>query len=355
MKTFIVSFCLILVLGCQQPTSFHNSVLSNQSPEEVVQNLILAYTERNIDRYMSSFSEDSKFSDGGNFLWGKKLEEEIHQKMFATAKSIGLQIVELVTDNYTKSNKTAIYHYFLELEFSTEQILQARGQLELGFTKNEFNNWQINSFRDIEGGLNKSSKIEFNTSVNPDSIDYFPLRVGNQWTYQDRINPSLPDFETNVTDSVIIRDNLYFHLDSFPFVTNAFYRVNSLQQLNLFVPSDSSELTIYKFTAAIGDSWTLHLPNDPDSMTVELISQKDSLAVSAGTFTNILEFLITDFNSGARFFCEFAPSIGLVRQRGENQELALKGACINGQKYPIITDVEIHYFSWTQIKKSFNL
>jgi hypothetical protein len=89
-------------------------------------------------------------------------------------------------------------------------------------------------------------------------------------------------------------------------------------------------------------------------MVVELISHKDSVTAPAGTFKDVLEFLITDYNSGSRYLFEFAANIGVIWKDGTNQVLALKRAFVNGKKYPVVVSVGTRHFNWTQIKMSFN-
>lgn len=350
----VMSFGIFgLILSCSNPTSFHEAIAVNSTPEAVIQNLIFSYNSRNLDKYLSNFSEDCQFRKNSEFLWGISQEEQIHERLFASVNEVDLKLEEITSEQVTEKQQVIVYSYELSIKLPTEQVLLANGRVQFEFMRDVQERWRIQSFREIKDQFSKSEKAVSTKSTTEDSVDYFPLQVGNKWIYQDLVNPNFPDFEVNVTDSSIIHGNLYFHLDRFPFVTDAFYRVDSLQQLNLFMPSDSSELTIYKFTAGVGDSWSVHLPGDPDSMIVELTSRKDSLAVPAGTFTDVLEFLITDFNSGARFICEFSADVGLIRQTGENQVLELKGARVNGNEIGVVTGIKNESLDWTQIKEGF--
>jgi len=351
----LTSLCYLFLISsliscCTQPTDFEGGKFVAHTPEDVVANLSQAYEEKNLDGYLSMFSEDCQFLYGSDYLWGKSQEQRVHQMMFAAAKDIELKLTEAWNEEATKTIRRTVYHYYLQVQLDTRETLEAQGQVEMGFAKTPSDIWQIQSFRELKTALEKWGQPESINLAESDSVNYFPLRVGNEWVYVDQINPSLPDFQVSVTDSAIIRGNLYYYLDLFPFVTRAFYRVDSLQQLNLFTPEDSSELTIYNFNAEIGDSLIVQLSGDDFPMIVELISRKDSLTVPAGTFADVLEFLITDFNSGSRFFYEFAAEIGMLRQRGHNQQLVLKSAFVNGE---VIVSVEALKYNWTKIKMSF--
>jgi hypothetical protein len=349
-------YFIFFTFGCEHPTELGEWTSHHRSPEEAVTALKRSYAERNLDLYMSSLSEESRFGDATEYLWGIEQEKTIHQKMFASAKEIDLDINELLVDESAYTYKSTIYNYRLNVQLRNEQVLEAQGQASLEFVQNKLGFWQINSFREINTARNIPSNKTVRTSTANDSIDYFPLTVGNYWNYYDRINPTLPDVQAIVTDSLIIRGNLYYSFQQFGFpffIQPAFVRVNSIQQLIIFIPPDSSELTIFDLGATIGDSLFLQFPGAHDVMIVELQSKRDSLKVPAGTFANVLEFLITDFGSGSRYIYEFAANVGIIRQRGTNQELVLKNAQVNGKKYPLITGVETRFLSWSQIKLRF--
>jgi len=121
----------------------------------------------------------------------------------------------------------------------------------------------------------------------------------------------------------------------------------------MFFTCDSSEHAVFDLAAEVGDSLSFIPPGATGTVVVELCSQRDSLAVPAGTFPDVLEFVITDNNSGASLVYQFAANVGIIRQSATNQILALKSAFVNGETYPIITSVEPSYTSWTQIKSNF--
>lgn len=75
-----------VIFGCGLPTDYEAKIFSVRTPDEVVANLSQAYQEKNVERYLSSLSGDCRFSDGGEYLWGKTQEQKIHQRLFAAAK-----------------------------------------------------------------------------------------------------------------------------------------------------------------------------------------------------------------------------------------------------------------------------
>lgn len=342
----------LLLTGCLQPTEIDSESNLSQ-PESVVENLALAYNEKNLKRYMEKYSRQISFFDGMLELWGYDTEKRIHDKLFEQATRINLEMQRAGDMIVTDSSRQSAYNYRMSLELNHAPATMVEGEVVLDFIKNEDDNWLITSFRERNGKLNKPSNF---ASVPDDSVDYFPLRVGNSWTYEEQFAPGVKNRKVVIEDSVMIKGNLLYQAAApgyFFVISASFARQDSLKELILFVEDDSTERIIFDFAAAVGDSITFTPPNAFEEMVVELIGRKDSLAVPAGTFADVLEFLITDNNSGSRFLYEFAANIGLVRQRGTNQVMALKSAFINGKKYPVITHVKTKYTTWTQIKRRF--
>jgi len=266
---------------CSRPTEFEQANLVHLSPEEVVANLTLAYKDKNLERYLSSFSEECQFLEDSGYLWGKTPEEQIHRKMFTAVKDLDLKMAELRTEEATATTRRSVYNYRLKVELLRQQILQGDGQVTLDFARNGNGGWQVNSFRELKTGLRKLGQPVSSTVTNNDSVDYFPLRVGNRWTYENQLYPTMPDVQTTVTDSLIVRSRLYYKVQD-AFFSTSLLRVDSLQSLKMLMTEDSSEVTLFKFQAAVGDTWSYSYPNFGGRIVVELISRQDSLEVPAG-------------------------------------------------------------------------
>ncbi|MCH7677229.1 hypothetical protein IH879_20090 [candidate division KSB1 bacterium] len=342
---------LLLLTGCGQPTSV-DPEYTFHTPEDVVVNMRTAYEERDLERYLSSFAPHSTFLDGETLLWDFESERRIHSRMFAEVTALELDMHSLGSETQSDSSLLLAYRYRVTAQLASAPPMTAEGEVILEFMSNNEDSWQITSFHDRTGGLNKVS----NRVLMPqDSVDYFPLRVGNSWTYDEQFAPGTPDFEVLITDSLILKGNLYYQLQNGQCITaySNFIRVDSLRQLRMFFTCDSSEHAVFDLAAEVGDSLSFIPPGATGTVVVELCSQRDSLAVPAGTFPDVLEFVITDNNSGASLVYQFAANVGIIRQSATNQRLALKSAFVNGETYPVITSVEPSYTSWTQIKSNF--
>jgi len=351
--TFLCCTLLIanLIFGCAHPTDFEDGEFAAQTPEEVAAKLSRAYQETKLDGYLSLFSEDCRFLYGGEYLWGKTQEQKIHQRMFAAAKSIELKLTEALNEEANETSRRSIYSYYLQIELRSEETLKAQGLVELGLAKSTNGVWQINSFGELNTSLQKPAPTPSNTHVDNSVADYFPLRVGNTWLYKDRLITTRPEtLRTTITDTVVIHGNRYFRIKNSLYPTFDLIRLDSLK-LKTFVENDSTEMTVLGFNASIGDTLIVTFPYLPEPFIfiVELLRERDSVTVPAGTFKNIKEFLITDWNSGSRFLYEFAEGVGLIRQDGTNTINELISARVND----VIVSVETRRFDWTQIKRLF--
>lgn len=348
--SLLIAGCILLIFCACSPTQFD----TNTSPDHLIEDLMKAYEQRDLERYLGTFTETCTFGLAHKQLWDKDQEGKIHRRMFSQAREIELKIRALTMEAVSPTLKIGVYDYHLRLALQDHEMVQAEGQVALEFAQDGGGQWFINTFRELRSGLPRIADGTLRSQSTQDSVDYFPLTVGNHWTYEEQFAPNVPDVEVEVVDSLIIKGNLYYtlHDSGFPFFSNI-VRVDSLSQLRMFFTADSSERVVFDFGASVGDSVIFVPPGATDIMVVELISEQDSLRVPAGIFKDVLEFHICDFNSGSVWSYEFAADVGMIRQQGTNQELALKSALVNGTKYPIITGIPRKYLSWAQIKKRF--
>lgn len=350
MKLSITIFCMICISSsCTNPTSFQDSSGLNVTPEILINKLISAYQTQNVADYISVFSTNCQFKKDSQFLWGIKQEEQIHERMFASVTRVDLELNEIRSEQVTEKRKVTLYSYKLLVELPAEQVFLVAGQVELDLVKDVLETWRIQAFFEIKDGYGKAISTRL---TEDDNSDYLPLRVGNTWLYKNTFMPTLPEIRTTVTDSLMIQSTQYYRIDNFLYPAFCLNRLDSLL-FKTFVDEDSMELTVLDFDATIGDSLVFTFPNLTEPWVVELISEKDSVTVPAGTFLNVKEFLLTDFNSGSRFQYEFAAGIGIIRQRGSNTINELFSAEVNGKIYPVVTGIKSRLSTWTDLKQSF--
>jgi len=138
---------------------------------------------------------------------------------------------------------------------------------------------------------------------------YFPLKVGNSWTYHfSGMNGPLrseEDRTMSVIGAVLHGGKTYFKLDTpLPPVFRDTLLVRLDERGDMFVLQGDSESVRLKFSAPVGSSWG----------GLEVSSKGDSFKTSVGTFTNCvtIETLPPNFEPSTGYRMGFSPGVGLV-------------------------------------------
>ncbi len=146
------------------------------------------------------------------------------------------------------------------------------------------------------------------------SANYFPLAVGNSWTYTIEGRASSGNVTVRVTESVEAAGQQYFRLEGFT-PRSALVRVGSQGRVLEFRPDSGTEHLWYEFGAAEGTTWMSELPH-PCLETAKLASRSSVVDVPAGNFDDALVI-----RYGATICADagiqeevFAPEVGLVRR-----------------------------------------
>ncbi len=127
MARFIVAI-VIIMLGCGgQPTKF-DSKPNLLTPEGVVENMIVSYQEKNLERYMSNFAESSIFLDDEVKLWNFEVERRLHERMFAGAREIDLTMQPITSKTIVDGSVQSTYSYQAKLVRLSGVVMTASGQ-----------------------------------------------------------------------------------------------------------------------------------------------------------------------------------------------------------------------------------
>ncbi len=137
----------------------------------------------------------------------------------------------------------------------------------------------------------------------PSLSNYFPLQVGNWWTFSR-------SFTEKIIDTVRINDSLYFQFDQFRHFPNALLRMT--WDNKLIVRDNNAEQVWVDFSANIGDSWKVTTPFA--DWTVHLESKSDTVTVPAGTFTDCYRFWFQFHGADNDWVEWYAPGVGPVRR-----------------------------------------
>jgi len=139
----------------------------------------------------------------------------------------------------------------------------------------------------------------------PSLATYFPLQVGNWWTFSKSITET-------IIDTIRISDSLYYKFDQFRHSPNVLLRMTSDNKLVL--RDNVAEQVWLDFSANIGDNWKVTAPGCGSEWTVHLQSKTDTVTVPAGTFTNCYRFWF-QFNGADNDWVEwYAPGVGPVKR-----------------------------------------
>lgn len=155
--------------------------------------------------------------------------------------------------------------------------------------------------------------------------DYFPMQVGNSWTY------SFNDAEWNVqiTATKIMGGNLYFlFVRNFggEIDTTYFRKVENVIYINYL----GADYIYIDFNKATGEEWQSY-----ENFYVKINKMNMNVEVAAGNFNNVIEILLENSSVSDLFeFNRYAPNIGLIESIGFRRKSELKFAFVNGILYP---------------------
>ncbi|HEX9974490.1 MAG TPA: FlgD immunoglobulin-like domain containing protein [bacterium] len=169
-------------------------------------------------------------------------------------------------------------------------------------------------------------------SKEPSLALYFPLQVGNWWTFSKAITET-------IIDSMKISDNLYFQFDQFCHFPNALLRMTSDNKLLL--RDNAMEQVWLDFSANIGDSWKVFAQGGVSEWTVHLQSKTDTVKVPAGYFTNCYRFWFQFSGADNDWEEWYAPGVGPVKRTLYGFgliEYPLSAAYVNGFYLPTKID-----------------
>jgi hypothetical protein len=182
-----------------------------------------------------------------------------------------------------------------------------------------------------------------------DPAVYFPLEIGNEWTYIEVLFPpfmppdTLWDGPVVVAGMESINDTSYYSINGFPTLSRL-YRTDGAGKI--WGRMDGRDQLIFDFTLSEGQSYSFS--TGPDSIHVfEVTLQRGlSMEVSAGRFDDVALIYYrpvqTVLDSGGAFY--FAPGVGPIRWwYGMGFNGTLHRALIGGLT---ITDVEDRRDIW---------
>lgn len=146
------------------------------------------------------------------------------------------------------------------------------------------------------------------------TANYFPLEVGNSWTYQWRGAAAQGSASVKVTGQREMGGLVYYSLEGYT-PEPAWVRTNDRGQLVEFRPETGAELLWYDFGAPLGMTWEPQLPVDCLGQAT-ISSRSADMQTPAGDFSGALVVTYGPTECADAGFVEeaFVPRLGLVRR-----------------------------------------
>ncbi|MCO6445848.1 MAG: T9SS type A sorting domain-containing protein [Anaerolineae bacterium] len=152
-------------------------------------------------------------------------------------------------------------------------------------------------------------------------VNYFPLEVGNTWTYFTPLDPPFAEPDTiwdrsaGVSDVITANDTLYFRVN-YPFAPADTLRSDA--EGRIWARMQDQDVLLFDFTRDHGDVYTFGRPGDTLITFKVTVQRNQSIEVHAGRFEN---GIIISFDDPAWvddvFSFAFAPGVGIVYAYGE--------------------------------------
>jgi hypothetical protein len=176
-----------------------------------------------------------------------------------------------------------------------------------------------------------------------DNTTYFPLHIGDYWLYNEG---TLRQYGRKVEDSVRINDKKYYvrlvGVGNHSYEERDTVRLTEMNDVVFY--RDCEEYILYKFNAAIGDTWSY--TTNGIRYAVRLIEKVDSFQIQEGplmgTYQNVLEFRRDPVGYFDAWEVDYlAPGLGVIYRAMFLGQDILSGAVIDGKLYGDITTTAV--------------
>jgi len=151
--TLIVALFLLRCSGPVTPEQ-KEGYLPPTTPENVILNLQVSYTNKDIDGYLECLSEDFRFYYSGVGSWDKTEEERIHRNMFSGtngATEINLKLSGgWNLEGSSDSEWTLLRAYELKHTPNSGEVEIACGQVKFHLRQEEGGIWRIEKWVELD-------------------------------------------------------------------------------------------------------------------------------------------------------------------------------------------------------------
>ncbi len=190
--------------------------------------------------------------------------------------------------------------------------------------------------------------IPFRVHAQTADTSYFPLGVGNTWTYFQLLDPPNAPPDTlwrgiyTVAETILIQDTVYY-VTGYPFSLADTLRADG--QERIWARLHGKETLLFDFALAEGETYSFQSPALPDVNFQVSVQRGGPAEVGAGRFENILTIVFDDpqYIDEEHAFT-FAPGVGIVYAYGSLGDYEeLYSAHVGGQVITAINEEDARW------------
>jgi len=180
-----------------------------------------------------------------------------------------------------------------------------------------------------------------NSSSSSGTLDYFPMQLGNTWTYVDTAGGRDAEWSCSIVATSMVGEHEYFVFDKWPpffpadYVKSGEVIIRKTEHSDVVLRLGDEDILYYKFSDTTLDSMRV-VPAGGTKFITHLESIQDTVVTLAGTFNHCYRFLSYVAQvKGNEVRVGFAPQVGpvCIRLLASNEERLLKSAVVDGRYY----------------------
>jgi hypothetical protein len=162
--------------------------------------------------------------------------------------------------------------------------------------------------------------------LNPASVSYFPMQLGNKWIYEsDNLDLTIEIISIKIHHAYAY----YEFLKTYDGEMDTMF-CKAMADEKVFIFFDGNDELLIDFQSPEGETWQSY-----GNFIAKVNRIGLNVQTPAGNFENVIEIFSDNTQSSDLYeFNKYAPGVGLVETIGFRRALRLKNAYVNGITYP---------------------
>jgi Secretion system C-terminal sorting domain len=204
---------------------------------------------KHIYRISNAYGENSlQVSDnnGEAYSWTKRFSSESEMYVTLDYSRLGAIYLSNGRNIYVSNDYGESFDLYKTLERKIVGIYK-KPNSDIIYAATKYELYEIRS---------DSTIILKHLEIDPDILNLFPLKIGNEWSYEHYIEMYKSDSKVRVESDTLINNKLYFKLKNFTLksISYDYYRIDSVN-CKIFIFLSDSDFTYYDFSANdVGDT-----------------------------------------------------------------------------------------------------